>query len=506
MIIRIKRKMDLNDILIWSNLVIVISNLFAFCLIGSNSYINSFTILLSIILALQNYILLKVEIKNRNPFIILLVFIIIFFYLMRVSTLLVIPDIAYALNRGVFPKVNEINYTLIFIIISIIPLAWGLYTDPFNAKLMVKHKVSSVKPVKPIIIILLFTILILFSVISLYNINLINIMFGERVTSYLAFFLTNPVIILIIFTYFLSYYNNLSNKQRNIIIFLTIIYVVVRIISGSRSGIIQIILALIFSGLATKNYIELRRKLVLILLVIIIPSSFYVFGLATYIRAVQPLSVNYDQRIVTREGTLSAINDYFYINKNIAVGLGNVFERIGFLDMATEMISNKKTYEKMVNLEYYTKSTIDGLTPGFNVYNYPKVSNSLIYLYTNSNFSYVFGADRLSDFGGGYHSDQLTVFGEYYILFKGYFALIAFLFSGFCFRTIYVYISKNDSFNYSLIRCFLLYIFYNYWLNSFGIDWMVTTAVFDGIVLIACIILLNLSTKIKLGRIIKQAV
>lgn len=498
MIIRIKKKIDLNQILIWSNLVIIVCDLLVFLFSESNPYINGATILLSIIIAVENFILLKIEMKKRNPFILLLVFNTIFFYLTRVATLLIIPDIAYALNRGVFPKVNQINYTMIFIILSIIPLAWGLYINPVKSKVVVKHKIYPTMSIKPVIIILLFSFAILSSLFNLFNGSLLSSVFG-RLSSFLGFFLTNPVILLIVFTYFISYYNDLSNKQRNTMVILAIIFVVVTIISGSRSGIIQIIFALIFSGLAINNYIELRRKLVLILLIIVIPSSFFAFGLATYIRAAQTLSVNYDQRIVTREGTLVAINDYIHnTDKETIVSLGNVFQRIGFLDMATEMIANKETYEKMINLEYYTKSTIDALSPGFNVYNYPKVSNSLIYLYTNSNFSYVFGADRLSDFGGGYHSDQLTVFGEYYVLFKGYFALIAFLFSGFCFRTIYLFFCKNDSFNYNLMRSFLLYVFYNFWLNSFGMDWMVTYIVYFGIVLIACIILLNLSTKIKL--------
>jgi hypothetical protein len=494
MIIRIKNKIDLNSLIRWSNLIIIISIISLFCFLGSNPYINGVTILLSIILAIENYILLKIEMKKRNPFILLLVLNLVFFYLTRPSTLLLIPDIADALNRGLFPKVNEINYALIFIIVSIIPVAYGLYTDAFNSKVMIIDKANSNIQIKPFIVILLFGFSIFFVLLNLYNASLIPTILGKRMASYLGVFLTNPVILLVVFTYLISYYNYLSNKQRNTIFIMVGIFLVMTIIGGSRSGIIQIIFTVIFSSLAVNNYIELKRKIIVILLIVIMPLSFFAFGLATYIRAANSMNLDYEKRNVNLIGTVLAINDYIKSNKDITASLGNVFQRIGFLDMATEMIANKEAYGEMINIEYETKSIINS------TYHYPLVSNALRYIYSNRDFSYTYGADLLSDFGG-YHSDQLTIFGEYYNLFKGYYALIAFLFFGFCFRTIYLIFCTHNSFNYNLIRSFLLYLFYNFWLNSFGMDWMVLNTIMFGISLIAYILVFNLSTKIKIRRI-----
>ena len=72
-----------------------------------------------------------------------------------------------------------------------------------------------------------------------------------------------------------------------------------------------------------------------------------------------------------------------------------------------------------------------------------------------------------------YQSDMFTLFGEYYVLFKGYGSLIALFIIAYIFKIIYLSIKAKDTFSLCYYRAFILYIFYGFWLNSFGTDWLI---------------------------------
>jgi hypothetical protein len=109
-------------------------------------------------------------------------------------------------------------------------------------------------------------------------------------------------------------------------------------------------------------------------------------------------------------------------------------------------------------------SIIDGLTPGFDVFNVPKSSNSLIGIYGNS------GLLKRNDTFYDYQSDQFNVYGEFYVAFYKWFSLIPLFIFSFIFSFFYYKLSNNESI--SLIwKCFILFQFFN-WLRSFGTDWL----------------------------------
>jgi len=62
--------------------------------------------------------------------------------------------------------------------------------------------------------------------------------------------------------------------------------------------------------------------------------------------------------------------------------LPKIFDRVGFLDFSSEIIANSKHYSNVINMTSYGKSIVDNIfTPGFDVYDQPKISNSLRFVY-----------------------------------------------------------------------------------------------------------------------------
>ena len=154
-------------------------------------------------------------------------------------------------------------------------------------------------------------------------------------------------------------------------------------------------------------------------------------------------------------------------SKDIGLLYRPIFDRIGFLDYATILIRDPQRFGKSINFTYYFKSIVDNaLTPGFNVFDTPRVSHSLSYISRGE------PVPTQKDITAAYQSDMLTVYGEYYVLFYGYPALIMFFVGSYIFKKIYLSIRSKDVFLFYTYRALVLFVFYN-GLNSFGIDWMV---------------------------------
>ena len=132
------------------------------------------------------------------------------------------------------------------------------------------------------------------------------------------------------------------------------------------------------------------------------------------------------------------------------------------------LIKNKEQYNKFINVGYYIKSIIDNvLTPGFNIFNTPKVSHAIPSIH--SDYSLLTQEDII---GAGYQSNMLTIYGEYYALFGGYPALFFFFIFAYIFKRSYLLITNRDPFLYNLYRVLILYVYYQC-INSFGMDWII---------------------------------
>jgi hypothetical protein len=145
--------------------------------------------------------------------------------------------------------------------------------------------------------------------------------------------------------------------------------------------------------------------------------------------------------------------------------LKQIYARAGFIDFSVELIARSNEYSRIINIERYLQAIIDGLTPGFDIFNTPFSSNSLRAVY-QENFPYNPSREFVDT---NYHSDQFNAFTEYYILFGYIFGLIFVVFTTWIFSlTLHLFSTCNGFLGYFSSAC--LINLYWVWLRSFGMD------------------------------------
>ncbi|WP_179123711.1 hypothetical protein [Cylindrospermopsis raciborskii] len=146
------------------------------------------------------------------------------------------------------------------------------------------------------------------------------------------------------------------------------------------------------------------------------------------------------------------------------------FSRASFLDTSLDLIKNCNNYRQIINPIFYSKSIIDNaLTPGaVDFFDTPKAANALISIYGNiSNIS--LRSTRIS-----YQSDQMNIYGEFFVLFYGWFSMPAFFLFTYFFQVIFFHNLNREKFDYgrSVLDIFWMNVFFSV-LISFGIDWII---------------------------------
>src|ERR1700734_403714 len=127
------------------NSILMVLNLIVACLIGSayslaqnNDFIDQNTILLGLLLSLQTHLALQVERARRDPFVILLALITIFYFSLRLYTLSL-----YAFS-GVFERFSygphDSNFALVFILIANTFLYAGFFCVRFRGNAAVDSR------------------------------------------------------------------------------------------------------------------------------------------------------------------------------------------------------------------------------------------------------------------------------------------------------------------------------------------------------------------------------
>jgi hypothetical protein len=168
-------------------------------------------------------------------------------------------------------------------------------------------------------------------------------------------------------------------------------------------------------------------------------------------------------------------------------------DRIGYLDYNSEVIENADKYRVIINPSVYFKSLIDNiLTPGFDIYNQPKIQYLLAYVYQNRQDS-----PKKSMIENSYQSDAIGIFGESYILF-GVFGLAFIAICAHIFQYILNQLDGFQGFGFYFLKVYVVLIFYELIL-SFGIDQVLIGAIQGLIIPAACHFLVN--CRIKLNKL-----
>jgi hypothetical protein len=454
-----KRNIDLNSILRVLLMLILLSNWYTYYLNGPNEYINFNTIILGSILGIEIFIFLQVERKRRDPFIILLSFQLTFYFLFRILSLSIFPPYSVAFERFRFTPA-DLNYFLLYIIAANLALFAGFYLNevkPINISLA--EKITPIK-VRNIFLLLLFGLLMSFP--GTLGLTAIEWILGLLASVFVDVY----VIMLMILLFIILFKNKIKKKYKILLSFGLLFFIIIETLAGSRSAIIITIYFVLFAILAVYNRIQVRKSIMWLSL-LMVPLLIFVYTITTFLRP------RLEKRSNVNSETLTVLKEFDFkeaLLNNSEFVLTPIFDRIGYLDYGAELVANQEKYKPIFTYKYYFMSIVDNiLTPGFDVFNTPKISNAQKFIYNDE------GTPMKSKVDEAYQSDEYTMYGEFYLVFGKWFSLVAMFFLAFFLKRVYVKISGKSVFDISVKRSIILMIFY-YFIQSYGMDWIAALA------------------------------
>jgi hypothetical protein len=105
------------------------------------------------------------------------------------------------------------------------------------------------------------------------------------------------------------------------------------------------------------------------------------------------------------------------------------------------------------------------MTPGFDVFDQPPTANALRFVYLGR------GQPSKVAVDAQYHSDQLGMYGEFFVMF-GWASLPVFFLLAFGLKRVYAALSASDPFALVMKRVIVLSVFAKS-VFSFGVDWTI---------------------------------
>jgi hypothetical protein len=403
---------------------------------------------------------LRFEARRRNPFIILLAFSMIFYYSLRLLTLSLYP-FSVVFDRYPYDA-SDSNYALIFIIVANVFLYTGFHIVRFNGNYAINSgKWRAGSPWRVAFLMLAAIIFAYFSGIYWTEDNV------PRVFNFLTTFLSQNIVLLMALSYYLLFKKSLTKKVAVTLVVLIVTEMVAHTLMGSRSAIVSIIQNYILVTLAIGSRIQLGRRyfiLGIVLFPVVMALLVGSFAISTYNRANRDsaASLNLSRAVELARESSSALS----IDSTLDTVVPLIAARAGFFDFSAEIIAHRDEYNSIINLSSYAKSIVDNiLTPGFDVYDQPKISNALQFVYND------LGPPSKEQAAETYQSDQFGMYGEFYALF-GYASLPLFFLVAYLFKRVYVGMRSANPFALTMKRVIVLFVFVRL-LDSYGIDWTI---------------------------------
>ena len=451
------RVVDFNRVLAWINAVIAAITITVFFHIGGNEYVDGGTIVLAAALAMQTHLALFVERRRRDPFVILLAFVLVAYFSLRILTLLVFP-FSFTLPRFAYQP-SDSTAALLFIIAANVFLYIGLYVAKSPVNLHVELGPWRARAPWRAVSLVIVSIMFVYTRGTLWDPA--NV---PRVVLVASIFLGQSFIILMALTYFVVFRSVLNWRVAASLLTLLFLEMLLHTLAGSRSAIVYtlqnvLIVILAFAGAIRmqRRHVMLGLALVPVLALLLVAS----FTLSTFLRA----SANNEPFSASRAANLSqTAGDRLTQDYVLKVELPVMLSRAGFFDYSADLIAHRGQYERVVNIPAYLRSIADNvLTPGYDIFDQPKISNSLRFAYDDQGQP----SKRVS--AEEYQSDQLGIYGELFVLF-GYASLPLFFVGAVLFKRVYAAFKDVDPFRLTIKRVLTLYMFVVV-INSFGLDW-----------------------------------
>lgn len=253
------------------------------------------------------------------------------------------------------------------------------------------------------------------------------------------------------------------SKNTKFYLMLILFFEIILKLLGSSAAIIKIIIPVFFGLLSTVGNLFIPVYLLLLSPFVLIFS----FLLGSSYKFKDSLALGgYNISLYSNLIDFSTTANKFLLDQ--------VYARSGFLDFSVDIVANAKVYARYINLERYFMALCDALTPGFDFFGIPLVSNGLRGAYLQSAPEFL---GRLFS-TENYHSDQLNAFPEAYVLFGPFLACLFLYLIGIIFAFAYVILNRLSNTTSYFYSAYILYLFYVF-LNSFGFDHFFAVHILD---------------------------
>jgi len=457
-----RKTTDFNSILVGANALVAALLVYALASTEGNHNVNRETMALGVLLCLQTQLALWLERRQRDPFVIMLAFTTIFYFALRIYTL-TLYEFSDVFERFHYDATDS-NYALIYILIANLFLYAGLYLVKIRRAQEIDASGWEAASSSRIVFLMLGAIFFAyFSGGSDPDADAGS----SRLMGVLGLFLAPNIIVLMTLSYFLLFRKTLSRRFAWTVGSLIALEMIVHTLIGSRSAIVVIVQNSILVGLAMAGSIRFPRQYALLgLLLLPMLAALLVgsFAVSTYNRAVKLSGGSFDIGRAIDSAMQSGSG--LPLAASLDLVLPQVFSRAGFFDYSAEIIAHRERYRSVINLSAYARSIVDNvLTPGFDVYDQPKISNSLLFVYRDWGQP----SKEVVSVAEGYQSDQLGVYGEWYSLFA-YWSLPLLMTCAWLIKRVYVHLRSVNPFVLMMKRVIVLFVFERA-LDSFGLDW-----------------------------------
>ncbi len=458
------RSVDFNSVLTVANLLVAAGIASAYWQAGVNEYVDATSVVLAELLCLQTHVALRIERARRDPFVLLMTFSLILYYELRILTLIVYP-FSDVFDRFAY-EARDSSYALVFMLVANMFLYAGFFAVRGRKGLPVDS--SGWKPGNPAGMVILLIAAVLLGYLSSGYLDEDSV---PRALAFLVIFLNPGITVLMALAYFLVYRGALSRGFVVAIGFLLLAEMAVHTLLGSRSALVGFVQSCMYVALAMAGGIRFPRRylyLGIAMLPVMAVLLVVAFAVSTFNRANKESkgAITLQSAIALAERS----SDQLTAQSGLDLLLPPIFSRAGFFDFSAEVIAHRREYAGILNPATYGKSIVDNiLTPGFDVYDQPKIANSLQFVYFDLGRPSKKAADEF------YQSDQLGIYGEFYALFR-YGCLPLLFLLAYYLKRLYVRLSSTNPFTLVAKRAVVLFVFIKF-MDSFGIDWILLECV-----------------------------
>jgi len=419
---------------------------------GDNEFVDGNTLILFATLLLLLFSFTFIKVYALQPLFIILIYGTLFWFVLRLIVMIALPESVLVFPASVSVRVEAINSTLVYLILSTMMVAAGFILSSQLFSDNIKH-IYFVLPKY----ITLRRVLMLYIIIS--TIFVLGSVFLGAGRHWLMSFLTrllNTEILLWIGFFIVLFGAKYQSGKLSRVVFIVVFSwgLVGAFFSGSRSGLLFVVLLyLIGVGLYHKSGIIRKKMLVTFAMIVLI--SPIMFSLAT----VGSLELRYGgySNIIDK---VSLISEY---ESNIENSIQSLGLRLSGLDTLAVIVNANETKfvpSKYINFENELKSIANTYVVG------EPFPNALI---SEKGFHVVYQGGNEDIARDTTFTQKWSGYGVMFVKFGWYGGLVGTFILSFMFATIFISTAQCKNNYKHLLMVFLLYIFFNQ-LMSYGVE------------------------------------